>query len=305
MAISFGESIGDRPRSPTPPVPIAIPLSWSPLLSFTPVWCMDTANFINTEVWVCFSFSKHNIFSTKAIESFVVVWYLRRDPSVKPATRFFDSTLKNSLTFALNTKTMQMAREEVAKVLYCYYSRDSREIVWKFPCLEAAKFTDRDWTFWDVLPAALRVRFRTLRPAKGLRNIGMFLNSSVNLTSGLSSFRQEAPQSTLLLQRRLVCHSLYFTFIPFLELEVGRGWGGGGGCGGWVGGLGGGLWGKQVGGQSPGWGNFWLCGPFLCNHAGTHSLGKFPRQNIFLLSVYRLDMCVSKVVLKNVCRVTG
>ena len=47
-----------------------------------------------------------------------------------------------------------MAREEVAEVSYCYYSRDSREIVRKFPCLEAAKFTDRDRTFWDVLPAA-------------------------------------------------------------------------------------------------------------------------------------------------------
>ena len=80
--------------------------------------------------------------------------------------RFFDLTLKNSLTFASNTKTMQMAREEVAKVLYCYYSRESREIVRKFPCLEAAKFTDDDRTFWDVLPAALRGRFQTLYPAK-------------------------------------------------------------------------------------------------------------------------------------------
>ena len=53
---------------------------------------------------------------------------------------------------------MQTAREEVAEVSYCYYSRDSREIVRKFPCLEAAKFTDRDRTFWDVLPAAPRGR---------------------------------------------------------------------------------------------------------------------------------------------------
>ena len=62
---------------------------------------------------------------------------------------------------------MQMAREDVAEVSYSYYSRDSREIVRKFPCLEAAKFTDRDQTFWDVLPAAPRRRFRMLRPAKG------------------------------------------------------------------------------------------------------------------------------------------
>ena len=165
--IFYGESIVGRPRSPTPPVPITISSSESPLLSFTPVRWIDTANFINVEVRVCYSFSKHNIFSTKAIESFIVVWYRRRDLSRKPATRFFDSTFKNSLTFASNTKTMQMAREEVAEVSYCYYSRDSSETVRKFPCLEAAKFTDRDRTFWDVLPAALRGRFRTLRPAKG------------------------------------------------------------------------------------------------------------------------------------------
>ena len=128
---------------------------------------MDNTNFIIVEVRVCYSFSKYNIFSTKAIESFIVVSYCRRDPSRKPATRFFDSTFRNSLTFASNTKTMQMAREEVAKVSYCYYSQDSREIVWKFPCLEAAKFTDRGRTFWNVLPAAPRGRFRTLHPAKG------------------------------------------------------------------------------------------------------------------------------------------
>ena len=149
----------NRLCSPTPPVPIAISSSKPPLLSFTPVRWMDTANF--------YSFSKHNIFSTKAIESFIVVWYHRRDPSWKPATRFFDSTFKNSLTFASNTKTMQMEREEVAEVSYCYYSQDSRKIVRKFPCLEAAKFTDRDRTFWDVLPAAPCGCFRTLRPAKG------------------------------------------------------------------------------------------------------------------------------------------
>ena len=166
-AIFYGESIVDRPCSQTPPVPIAIFSSESPLLSFAPVRWMDTSNFINVEVRVCYSFSKHNIFSTKARESFIVVWYRRRDPSRKPATRFFDSTFKNSLTFASNTKTMQMTREEVAEVSYCYYSRDSLVIVRKFPCLEAAKFTDRDRMFWDVLPADPRGRFWTLRPAKG------------------------------------------------------------------------------------------------------------------------------------------
>ena len=64
----FGESIIDRLRSPIPPVLITTSLSQSPLLSVTPVGCMDTANFINVEVRVYNSFSKHNIFSTKAIE---------------------------------------------------------------------------------------------------------------------------------------------------------------------------------------------------------------------------------------------
>ena len=66
----------DGPRSPTPPVPIAISSSQSPLLSVTPVRCMDTVNFINVKLWVCYSFSKHNIFSAKARESFIIVWLI-------------------------------------------------------------------------------------------------------------------------------------------------------------------------------------------------------------------------------------
>ena len=45
------------------------------------------------------------------------------------------------------------------------YSQDSREIVGKFLCMEVTKFTVRDRMFWDILPAALRGHFRTLRPA--------------------------------------------------------------------------------------------------------------------------------------------
>ena len=82
--------------------------------------------------------------------------------------RFFNLTLKNSLTFASNTKTMQMAQEEVTEVSYCYYSQDSREIVQKFPCMEPAKFTDCDQTFWDVLPTALGRTFSDVAPGKGL-----------------------------------------------------------------------------------------------------------------------------------------
>ena len=61
---------------------------------------------------------------------------------------------------------MQMVREEVAEVSYCYYPQDSSEIVRKFPCMEATEYTDRDQMFWDVLPVTPRGRFRTLRPAK-------------------------------------------------------------------------------------------------------------------------------------------
>ena len=63
---------------------------------------------------------------------------------------------------------MQNGVGEVAEVSYCYYSQDSRVTVQKFPCMDIAKFTDRDWTFWDVLPVARRGRFWLLRPAKGL-----------------------------------------------------------------------------------------------------------------------------------------
>ena len=128
---------------------------------------MDTANFINVKVRVYYSFSKHNIFSTNAKESFDFVWIVEETRLEKLATHFFNSTFKNSLTFASYKKTMQMAGEEVAEVLYCYYSWNSHAIVQKFPCIEAANFTDHNRTFCDILPAALRGHFRTLHPAKG------------------------------------------------------------------------------------------------------------------------------------------
>ena len=62
---------------------------------------------------------------------------------------------------------MQNGVGKVVEVSYCCYSQDSLEIVWKFPCMEVAKFTDRDGLFWDSLPAAPRRRFWTLRPVKG------------------------------------------------------------------------------------------------------------------------------------------
>ena len=55
-ANSYVESIVDHPRSPTTPVPTAISSSKSPLLSVTPVRCMNTANFINVKVQVATPF---------------------------------------------------------------------------------------------------------------------------------------------------------------------------------------------------------------------------------------------------------
>ena len=116
------------------------------LLSVTPVWCMDTANFINVEVRVYYSFSKHSIFRAKPKNHLLLSESLKSS-SWKSAACFFYSTLKNSLTFASYIKTMQNGLGEVVKVLYCYYSWDSREIVLKFPCMEEAKFHDCNRTF--------------------------------------------------------------------------------------------------------------------------------------------------------------
>ena len=63
-----------------------------------------------------------------------------------------------------------MGREEIAKVSYCYYSWDSREIVRKFPSIEAAKFTDRDGTFWDSARSQVRA-FSDVAPGKEVKSI--------------------------------------------------------------------------------------------------------------------------------------
>ena len=128
---------------------------------------MDTANFINIEFRVCYSFSKHNIFSVKARELFVVVWMIEEIRLENRQRVSSTRLLNNSLTFASYTKTMQNGVGEVVEVSCCYYSWDSREIVRKFPCMEVAKFTDHNRMFWDVLPTAPHRHFQTLHPAKG------------------------------------------------------------------------------------------------------------------------------------------
>ena len=120
----------------------------SPLLSAAPDLCMDTADFINVEVWVCYSFSKHNIFCTKTKESFVVVWIV--EEILKTGNAFLQLDFPKLSHFCFVHKDNANGRGEVVEVLYCYYSRDSREIVQKFPCIEVAMFSDCNQTFWDV-----------------------------------------------------------------------------------------------------------------------------------------------------------
>ena len=79
---------------------------------------MDTANFINIEVGVYYSSSKHNIFCTKAVESFNV-WFVKETRLVN-RQRISSTQISKTLTFTLYTKTMQMAQEKVAEVSYCY-----------------------------------------------------------------------------------------------------------------------------------------------------------------------------------------
>ena len=92
---------------------------------------MDTANSIHVEVRVCYSFSKHNIFSTKAIESFIAVWYRRRDLSRKPATRFFNSTFKNCLfrfEHKDNANGAEGSSRSLVLLLFTRFSQDCTEI---------------------------------------------------------------------------------------------------------------------------------------------------------------------------------
>ena len=194
---SCGESIVNWLRLLTPPVPIAISPSQSPLLSVTPVRCMDTANFINVEFQVCYSFSKHNIFSVKARESFVVVWIIEevrlenwqriclnhwRGPSWKPATHLSES-LKRSVLKTGNAflqldfqKLSHFVHKDNAKwrrgssgsrvlLLFTRFSWDCTEI-----SVYGSSKVYRSWP--DVLGLSARSPVRTFSdaaPSKGLR----------------------------------------------------------------------------------------------------------------------------------------
>ena len=100
---SYSESIVSRPRLLTPPVLIAISSSQSPLLSVSPVRCMDTANFINVEVRVSYGFPKHNVFGMKAKELFVVVWIVE-EIGLENRQRVSSARLSNILSLSLHTQ---------------------------------------------------------------------------------------------------------------------------------------------------------------------------------------------------------
>ena len=79
-------------------VPITIALSYS-----SPMY----ANFINVEVRVCYSFLKHNIFSTKDIESFVVVWIVEE---TRLENRQCVSSTRLSKTLSLLLRTQRQCK---------------------------------------------------------------------------------------------------------------------------------------------------------------------------------------------------
>ena len=131
MANSYSESIVSCPHSLTQPIPIAISSSQSPLLSVTPVRCMDTANIINFEVWVCYSFSKHNIFSAKAKESFVVVWIMKRSV-LKTSNAFLRLSFQKHSHFRFvhkdNAKWCRVSSGSLVLLLFTRFLLDCTEI---------------------------------------------------------------------------------------------------------------------------------------------------------------------------------
>ena len=111
MSNSYSESIVDRPCSLTPPIPITISSSQSPVVSVTPVRCNDTANFITIEVQVCYIFLKHNIFRVKAKESFVI-WIIEE---ICLENRQLVSSTQLSKTLSLSLCTQRECKMALGK----------------------------------------------------------------------------------------------------------------------------------------------------------------------------------------------
>ena len=167
-ANSYGELIVVWLRLPTPPIPIMISSSQSPLLSVTPVWCMDTANFTSVDVRVCYSFLKHNIFSMKAKESFVVVWIveeIRLEKQQLVSSTWPSKTLSFSLRTQRQCKSHRGSSRSLVLILFTRFSWDSTQI----SLHGSSEVTDPDLTLGRFAHGPARTFLDTV-PSEGLSN---------------------------------------------------------------------------------------------------------------------------------------
>ena len=93
------------------------------------VWTLS--HFINVEVRVCYSFSKHIIFSTKAIESFAAVWIVK-ETRLENWQRVSSTRLSKTLSLSLPThrqcKWRGGSSGSLILLLFMRSSQDCREI---------------------------------------------------------------------------------------------------------------------------------------------------------------------------------
>ena len=142
MAISYGKSIVDWSCSLSPPVPIAISSSNH-----------HCCQIIQSDVWTLLT--SLTLKSESATASRSTISSARKPKNCSSSESLKRCVSKTSNAFLLldfqKLSHFRFVHKDNAK-WHCYCSRDSREIVQKFPCMERAKFTNRDRMFWDVLP---------------------------------------------------------------------------------------------------------------------------------------------------------
>ena len=124
---------------------------------------MDTANFNNVKVRVYYSFTKHNIFSTKAIESFVVVWIVEETLS-KTGNAFLRLEFQKRSHFHFvhkdNANGAGGSSGSLVLLLFTRFSWDcteifvygSNEVYWSRPDVLGYSAHGPAWTFSDVAP---------------------------------------------------------------------------------------------------------------------------------------------------------